>query len=68
MLSLISAYLNHPGTKYKKNELREVGIYEFMDSIQRIQIYESTVALNHGVYSGMINTKDIKPEAFNFMR
>ena len=68
MLPLVSTYLNHPGTKYKKSELREVGIFEFMDSIQRIQIYESTVALTQGMYSGMISTKDIDKEAFNFMR
>lgn len=68
LLPLISAYVNHPGTKYKKNELRDVGIYEFMDSIQRLQIYESTVALMHGMYSGMVNAKEIDPEAFNFMR
>lgn len=68
MLPLISSYLNHPGTKYKKNELREVGIYEFMDSIQRLRIYESTIALTHGMYSGMISVKDMKPEAFDFMR
>lgn len=68
MLPMVSTYLNHPGTKYKKNELKDIGIYEFMDSIQRIQIYESTVALTHGMYSGMISTKDIDKEAFNFMR
>lgn len=68
LLPLISTYLNHPGTKYKKNELRNVGIYEFMDSIQRIQIYESTVAINHGMYSGMVDLKGVDKEAFNFMR
>lgn len=68
LLPLVSAYLNHPGTKYKKHELKEVGIYEFMDGIQRIQIYESTVALTSGMYSGMIDVKGIDKEAFNFMR
>ena len=68
LLPMISTYINHPGTKYKLNELNEVGIYEFMDSVQRIQIYESTVALTHGMYSGMVNTKEIDKEAFNFMR
>ena len=68
LLPLVSAYLNHPGTKYKKYELKEIGIYEFMDGIQRIQIYESTISLMGGMYSGMVDTKGIDKEAFNFMR
>ena len=65
---LVSTYVNHPGTKYKSNELCEIGIYEFMDSVQRMQIYESTIALMHGMYSGMIDTKEIHEESLNFMR
>lgn len=68
LLPMISACLNHPGFKYKKNELREVGIVEFMDSVQRLQIYESTTALLKGMYSGFCDTSKIPKENFNFMR
>lgn len=68
LLPLISSAVNHPGFKYKKNELREVGIVEFMDSIQRLQIYESTHALLSGTYSGMVDTSKIDKKEFNFMR
>lgn len=68
LLPMISTYLNHPGTKYKKQELYNVGIYEFMDSIKRLQIYESTIALMHGMYSGMIDMKGMDQNALNFMR
>ena len=68
LLPLISSCLNHPGFKYKKNELREVGIVEFMDSVKRLQIYESTNALLKGMYSGMVDTSKINKEEFNFMR
>ena len=68
LLPLISGCLNHPGFKYKKNELREVGIVEFMDSVQRLQIYESTTALLRGMYSGFMDTSKIYKEQFNFMR
>lgn len=68
LLPIISACVNHPGFKYKLQELREVGIYEFMDSVQRLQIYESTHALMSGIYSGFCDTKKINKEAFNFMR
>ena len=65
---MISSCLNHPGFKYNKNELRHIGIVEFMDSVQRLQIYESTTALLKGVYSGMVDTKNIDSDEFNFMR
>lgn len=55
-LPLISSMLNHPGFKYKKNELKDVGIVEFMDSVKRLQVYESTRALMSGIYSGFCDT------------
>lgn len=68
-LPLISAMVNHPGFKYKKNELKEVGIVEFMDSVSRLQIYESTIALMSGMYSGFCDTSkmDLKKE-LNWLR
>ncbi len=68
LLPLISSCLNHPGFKYKKNELRDVGIVEFMDSVQRLQIYEQTSALLKGMYGGFIDTSKINKEELNFMR
>lgn len=68
LLSMISFCLNHPGFPYKKDELRKVCIVEFMDSVQRLQIYETTHALYGGMYSGFIDTSKINKEQFNFMR
>lgn len=68
LLSMISFYLNHPGCKYKKNELREVGYFEFMYNIQRLQIYESTRALINGSYCGMCDLSKVNKNEFNFMR
>lgn len=59
LFPLISAYLNHPGTKYKRDELKEVGIVEFMDGVKRLQIYESTTSLMTGMYMGMLDTKNM---------
>lgn len=59
LLPLISAMVNHSGFKYKKNELKEVGIVEFMDSVKRLQVYESTKALMSGMYSGMCDMSKI---------
>lgn len=68
LLPLISSCLNHPGFKYTKQQLINVGIVEFMDSVQRLQVYESSTALLKGMYSGFISGKDIKPEQIDFMR
>lgn len=68
LLPLISSCLNHPGFKYSKNELMNVGIVEFMDSVQRLQIYESSTALLKGAYSGFMDTSKIDQKQFDFMR
>lgn len=69
-LPLISALLNHPGFKYKKDELEHVNLVEFMDSVQRLQIYESTRALMQGMYSGFCDTSKMKNlnKELNWMR
>ena len=68
LLPLISACINHPGFKYKLQELRNIGIYEFMDSVQRLQIYESSHALINGMYSGFCDLRGVPKEQFDFMR
>ena len=68
LLPLISFCLNHPGFKYKKNELRDVQIYEFMDCVKRLQIYEATHALYGGMYSGFCDTSKIPRSQFDFTR
>lgn len=65
---IISACVNHPGFKYKLKELNEVNVFEFYDSVSRLQIYEQSTALMKGMYSGFIDSKNIKPEDYNFMR
>ena len=65
---LVSSCLNHPGFKYKKSELKEVGICEFMDSVNRLQVYENTRALLSGSMSGFCDTSKVPKESFNFMR
>lgn len=65
---LISAMMRFPGFKYKKNELKECGLYEFMDTVYGAQIYVSSTALLQGSYSGMIDTSKIDKKEFNWMR
>lgn len=66
--SVISACVNHPGFKYRLDELKQVGVCEFYDSVRRLQIYEASTAVLKGMYSGMVDGSKIKPEEYNFMR
>jgi hypothetical protein len=68
LFSLISTCVNHPGFKYKSSELINVGIFEFMDSVKRLQIYESATAVMKGMYGGFVDAKKIDKEAYNFMK
>lgn len=68
MQSMISAMVNHPGFKYSLKELKDVGVSEFYDSVNRLQIYESSTALMKGMYSGMISAKDLDPDSYNWMK
>ena len=68
LLPLISACINHPGFKYNLKELKEVNFVQFMDSVQRLQIYENSRALLAGSMSGFCDTSKIPKEEFNFMR
>lgn len=65
---MVSALVNHPGFKHKLSELKEVGIAEFYDSVKRLQIYEQSTALLKGLYGGMISSKDVEPDAYNWMK
>lgn len=66
--ALISSCINHPGFKYNLHQLDDVGVAEFYDSVQRLQIYESSTALMKGMYSGFVDSSKIKPDDYNFMK
>ena len=68
LFPLISACVNHPGFKYKLEEIKEMGIVQFMDSVSRLQVYDSTKALMGGMYSGMCDMKNVDKKLFNYMR
>lgn len=68
LLSLVSACVNHPGFKYKLQELKDVGICQFMDSVQRLQVYEQSTAMLHGMMGGFVDGSKIKADSYNWMR
>lgn len=68
LLPLVSFLVNYAGFKYSKKEVLDMTIFEFMDSIRRIQNTESTIALIRGMYSGMIDTSKIDKKEFDLLR
>ena len=67
LFSYISSCVNHPGFKYNLEEVRQMNICQFMDSVQRIQKYENGIAALHGAFGGFVSAKDIPQEVINFM-
>jgi hypothetical protein len=68
LLPLISGLVNSAGFKYKKSELKEVGIYEFFDSVTRMQVIKSADALLKGCYGGFLDTSHIDKNELNWLR
>ena len=66
--SLISSMVNSEGFKYNAQQVRDVGLYEFMDSVKRIAAIRSANSLLSGCYSGNIDTKKIDKKELNWMR
>jgi hypothetical protein len=56
---MISAMVNSPGFKHSIMEVRNMTLYQFMDSVQRIGLMVSTERLACGYYSGNIDPKKI---------
>ena len=59
LLPMFSFCLNHPGFKYRKSEVMDMNLFEFMDSVKRILNTESVQALMSGMYSGFMDTSKI---------
>lgn len=55
LLPLISSMINSPGFKYDINSLKNLGIYAFLDSVQRIQAITTANSISNGMYSGMVD-------------
>lgn len=63
---LISAVKCRQG--YTLEYVRNMGLYEFMDDVNRLQVIVNTDALLKGVYSGMVDTKKIPKKDFDWCR
>ena len=53
---------------YTRDYIRNMGLYEFFEDVNRSQIIVNTDSLLSGAYSGMMDTSKIKKSQFNWMR
>lgn len=68
LLPLISATTNYPGFKYKLQDLKEMGIVQFMDSVNRIRVIEQSSAVLSGMFGGFVDGSKISAESYDLMR
>lgn len=68
MLPLISSMVNSPGFKYDLNQVRDMKIFPFMDSVARIQLKDAVDHVSNGYYSGNIDTSKFDTKKLDWMR
>lgn len=66
LLPLISAVKVRQG--YTKDYVRNMGLFEFFDDLNRLQIVYNSDHLLSGIYSGTVDAKKIKKEELNWLR
>lgn len=66
LMPLVSAIKVRQG--YTRDYIKNMGLCEFFDDVNRAQIIVNTDALLSGMYSGMMDTSKIKKSQFNWMR
>mgnify|MGYP003405296747 CR=1 FL=1 len=65
---LVSALVNSAGFKYNIQQLNNLGIYQFMDSVQRIQMIKSADALQKGMYGGFLDVSKLDKNELNWLK
>lgn len=61
-LPLISSLIAHEGFNYTWDNVWDIHIHQFFDSIQRMQMRDNAKNLYHGLYSGAIEYAKIKKD------
>lgn len=55
LVPLISSMVNSSGFKYNIEQLRNLGIYQFIDSVKRIEAITTATSIMNGMYSGFVD-------------
>lgn len=64
---LVSSMVNCSDFKYDHSSVWDLNIYQFMDSVKRIQKLKSVEHITQGVYAGTIDQKKISKDALNWL-
>lgn len=64
---LISSMVNSKEFKYNYDNVWDLNIYQFMDSVKRIQKIKSVDSLMFGIYTGNVDQKKISKDAMNWL-
>lgn len=66
LLPYVSSLVNHPSCSYKHDDIWDLGINAFFDSIKRIDKIQNATLLLQGAYSGFASLKGIDNERLNW--
>jgi hypothetical protein len=64
---LVSGMVNSPEFKYNHNTVWDLNIYQFMDSVKRIQKIKDVAGIMQGIYSGNVDSKKISKDKLNWL-
>lgn len=66
LLPYVSSLINHPSCSYKHNDIWDLGVYAFFDSVKRIDKIQDATLLLQGAYSGFASLKGVDKERLNW--
>ncbi len=64
---LVSSMVNCSEFKYNHETVWNLNIYQFMDSVKRIQKIKDVNNVMHGIYSGNVDSKKISKDTLNWL-
>ncbi|MBO7461962.1 MAG: hypothetical protein J6T96_05150 [Bacteroidales bacterium] len=64
---LVSGMVNSTEFKYDHRTVWDLNIYQFMDSVKRIQKIKDVNNIMHGIYSGNVDSKKISKDTLNWL-
>ena len=68
LVPLISAMVNNAGFKYNVDQVRDMKLFSFMDSVARISAINTSNLLLQGTYAGRVDPKKVDKKSLDWLR
>ena len=68
LVPLISAMVNNAGFKYNVEQVRDMKLFAFMDSVARISAINTSNLLLQGAYAGKVDMKKVDKKSLDWLR